>query len=135
MATFAHLPAELVGCIASYLAQPDLYSLCQANKGLYVLVIPLLYRHVDLFIAGDKLPRIDRFCLNIINDTRLARRVESLRVGLAPHDGVKEGQRWLPADKHFDDNLMFKKAIETFDKETLVAAGDYLRDAISTLSL
>ncbi|KAH7392928.1 hypothetical protein BKA66DRAFT_567654 [Pyrenochaeta sp. MPI-SDFR-AT-0127] len=132
MTTFSDLPTELVEYIVSYLAQPDIYLICQLNRGLYDLAISFLYRHVDLFILpGDKLPRIDRFCLKIICDTRLAQRVETLRLGLSPHEGVKEGQRWLPRDKQFDDGLMFDLALETLRNETLVAAGDYLRDAIA----
>ncbi|CAO2648372.1 Nn.00g076390.m01.CDS01 [Neocucurbitaria sp. VM-36] len=131
MATFSHLPTELVEYVMSYLEQSEVYAFAQVNKSLNTLAIPFLYRHVDLFIPpGDRLPRIDRFCLNIINDSRLASRVETLRLGLSPLEGVKEGQRWLSTDKHFDDGLMFDKAMETLNNETLVAAGDYLRDAI-----
>lgn len=131
MATFAHLPTELVEYVMSYLAQSEIYAFSQVNNSLHVLALPFLYRHVDLFIPpGDKLPRIDRFCLNVIDDSRLASRVETLRLGLSPLEGVKEGQRWLATDKHFDDALMFDKAMETLNNETLVAAGDYLRDAI-----
>lgn len=131
MPSFSHLPNELVEDIVSYLAQADQFSLCQINKSLHALVNPILYRHVDLFIPpGDKVPRIDRFCFNIIDDDQLARRVESLRLGLRPDEEVKVGQRWLPQDKHFDDGLMFSKAMDALNNETLIAAGDYLRDAI-----
>lgn len=133
MAAFSDLPTELVEYIVSYLAQHDIYLICRLNRGLYELAIPALYRHVDLFILpGDKLPRIDMFCLNIISNSRLAHRVETLRLGLSPYEGVKEGQRWLPKDKHFDDGLMFDMTMVTLQNETLVAAGDYLRDAIGT---
>ena len=131
MAAFSYLPTELVEYILSYLSQPDLSAISQANKSLHALTLPFLYRHVDLFIPpGDKLPRIDRFCLNIIDDSRLAGRVESIRLGLSPHEGVKDGQHWLPMDKHFDNRVMFEKAMKALNNETLVSAGDYLRDAI-----
>jgi hypothetical protein len=131
MATFSTLPTELVEYIVSYLAQHDRYAVCRLNKGLSNLAIPFLYQHVDLFIPpGNKLPRIDRFCLNIINDTHRANNVESIRLGLSPSEHVRQGQRWLSPDKTFDDQLMFRKALDALADETLVAAGDYLRDAI-----
>lgn len=131
MASFVHLPAELVEYIVAYLAQADILTICRLNQSLHALATPFLYRHVDLYIPpNDNVPRIDRFCLNIINDTHLASRVESLRLGLQPDESVKEGQHWLPADRHFDDGLMFSKAMDAMSNETLVAAGDYLRDAI-----
>ena len=37
MATFSHLPAELVEYIYIYLAQPDLYAVSQVNKGSHAL--------------------------------------------------------------------------------------------------
>jgi hypothetical protein len=133
MASFSHLPTELVEQIVSYLSQHDKFSFCRLNSRLHTLATPFLYRHVDLFIPpGDKLPRIDYFCLNIINDSRKANNVESIRLGLSSEENVKEGQRWLPEDKKFDDQLMFQKAIDVLSNETLVAASDYLRDAIGT---
>jgi hypothetical protein len=132
MASFSLLPTELVECIVSYLPQHDIYAVCRLNKALSNLATPFLYRHVDLFIPPEsKLPRIDRFCLNIINDNRKADNVESIRLGLSPSRNVRQGQRWLPPDKNFDDQLMFRKAMTVLSDETLVAAGDYLRDAIS----
>jgi len=131
MATFSLLPTELVEYIVSYLAQHDIYAVCRVNKSLSNLATPFLYRHVDLFIPpGNKLPRIDRFCLNIISDSRKANNVESIRLGLSPSEDVKQGQRWLAPDKAFDDRQMFRKAMVALSDETLVAAGDYLRDAI-----
>lgn len=132
MASFAHLPAELVEYIVGYFYQSDILTICRLNKNLHALASPFLYRHVDLYIppGNNNVPRIDRFCLNIVNDSRLASRVESLRLGLRPDEGVKEGQHWLPADKHFDDGLMFSKAMDAMSNKTLVAVGDYLRDAI-----
>jgi hypothetical protein len=133
MAAFAHLPNELVEFVLEYLSQPDLYAFSQLNTSLSALATPFLYRHINLAIPpGDRLPRIDRFCFNIVSNGKLAARVETIRLGLSPLNGVKEGQRWLPTDKHFDDKLMFDKAMDLLSKETLVAAGDYLRDAIST---
>lgn len=131
MATFSHLPAELVEYICSYLSQPDLYAVCRLNKSLNALAIPFLYRHVDLYISeGDKIPRIDRFCLNISKDQRLARRVESIRLGPSSEGDVKTGQRWLPRDSHFDDDAMYSLAMKALEDESLVPKGDYLRDAL-----
>ncbi|KAF3041511.1 hypothetical protein E8E12_003888 [Didymella heteroderae] len=131
MAAFSQLPTELVEFIASYLAQQDLYAISRVNKSLNTLVGPYLYQHVDLVIqAGEKMPRIDRFCQNILNDPRRAARIESLRLGPSSEEGVKEGQRWLPRDKCFDDEAMYQKALTVLDNEPLIASGDYLRDAI-----
>ncbi|KAF1938453.1 hypothetical protein EJ02DRAFT_22459 [Clathrospora elynae] len=131
MASFSHLPAELVEYIVNYLSQSDKYAFCRLNKALNQLAIPFLYRHVDLFIPpGNKLPRIDRFCLNIINDSRTAGRVESIRLGLCSGEGVKEGQRWLPRDRHFNDEEMFDKAMNGLNNRILFTAGIFLRNAI-----
>jgi hypothetical protein len=131
MATFSQLPAELVEFIASYLVQQDLYAVSRVNKSLNTLVGPYLYQHVNLTIqAGGEMPRIDRFCLNILNDPRRATRVETLRLGPSSEEGVKEGQRWLPRDRSFDDEAMYQKALLVLDNEPLITSGDYLRDAI-----
>lgn len=131
MATFSDLPAELVEYIAFYLAQRDLYTLSQINKGLNLLVVPSLYRHVDLIIQpGERMPRIDRFCLNVLKDPRRAALIEKLSLGPSSEKGVKEGQRWLPRDRRFDDEAMYKLAMTTFDEEPLIMGEDYLRDAI-----
>lgn len=131
MASFSHLPAELMEYVYAYLEQSALYAVCRLNKSLHALAIPFLYRNVDLYIkSGDRLPRIDWFCLNISKDQRLAARVESLRLGPSSEEEVKEGQRWIPRDRHFDDTAMFELAMETLDGESLVSKGDYLRDAL-----
>jgi hypothetical protein len=131
MAAFVQLPTELVEFIASYLAQHDLYAVSRANKSLNTLVGPYLYQHVDLIIRpGEKMPRIDRFCQNILDDPRRAARIETLRLGPSSEEGVKEGQRWLPQDKCFDDEAMYSKALTVLDNEPLITSGDYLRDAI-----
>lgn len=131
MASFSLLPAELAESIASQLAQSDLYALSRVNRSLNTLVTPYLYRHIDLTISpGDKMPRIDRFCINILDDRRRATRVETLRLGPSSKEGVKEGQRWLPQDKRFDDVAMYEKAIAALSDETLITSGDYLKDAI-----
>ncbi|KAF1926673.1 uncharacterized protein M421DRAFT_67247 [Didymella exigua CBS 183.55] len=131
MAPFAGLPTELVEFIASYLAQQDLYAVSRVNKSLHTLAAPYLYQHVDLVIhAGERMPRIDRFCLNILNDPRRAARIETLRLGPSSAEGVKEGQRWLPREKCFDDEAMYQKALTVLDDEPLITSGDYLRDAI-----
>ncbi|KAJ8110137.1 hypothetical protein OPT61_g6939 [Boeremia exigua] len=132
MATFSHLATELVELIASYLAQQDLYTLSRVNKSLSKLVVPYLYRDIDLAIqTGEKIPRIDKFCFNILEDTRRAARVERLRLGPSSEDGVKDGQRWLPNDKHFDDSKLYQMAMTVLDEEPIINGGDYLRDAIS----
>lgn len=131
MAVFTLLPTELVEFIACYLAQEDLYRLSQTNRSLNTLVIPYLYRHVDLMIhPGEKMPRIDRFCRNVLSDSRRAARVETLRLGPSSEDGVKEGQRWLPRDRSFDDESMYTKVADALEQESLISDGDYLRDAI-----
>jgi hypothetical protein len=133
MASFSDLATELVEHIFSYLSQPDFYALSRISKGISPLALSYLYRHVDLFIpTSNKLPRIDRFCLNIITDPRKAARVDSMRLGLCPGEGFKEGQRWVPLDKSFNDKLLWTKAVEGLRKEGLMATGDYLRDAIGT---
>ncbi|KAF1834646.1 hypothetical protein BDW02DRAFT_525059 [Decorospora gaudefroyi] len=135
MASLSDLPVELVDNIVLYLSQPGLYSVIRVNKGLYTSVVPILYRHVDLFIPpGNALPRIDRFCLAIITDSRKTRQVESVRLGLCPIEGVQGGQRWLPPDKNFDDQSMLEKAVDVLRqemrREPLVATANYLRHAI-----
>jgi hypothetical protein len=131
MATFTSLPAELVEYVYAYLTQPDLHAVCQVNKASHALAIPFLYRNIDLYLRpGDKVPRIDWVCLNVAKDQRLAARVETVRLGPSPEKEVKEGQRWLPQDRHFDDKAMFRLAMEALETESLVAKGDYLRDAL-----
>ncbi|KAH7073947.1 hypothetical protein BKA63DRAFT_416484 [Paraphoma chrysanthemicola] len=131
MAKFSDLPNELVELVYAYLSQCDLCTASQLNRGLHNLVIPFLYRNVDLFIrSGDKVPRIDRFCMNVSKDKRLASRVETIRFGPSPDRGVQEGQRWLARDSHFDDNAMFDLAMKALENESLVSRGDYLKDAI-----
>lgn len=131
MAVFSDLPPELVENIVSHLVQRDIHVVSRLNRALSTLATPFLYRHVDLCIPpGDFTPRIDRFCFNIVNDHRLANRVVSLRVGLRPEEGVSSGQHLLTRDPRFDDSLMFSKAKEAMCSETLIAATDYLGDAI-----
>lgn len=127
----SYLPAELVEFVLSYLVQRDLCALSQVNKSLYTLVIPHLYRYVDLIIQpGMKVPRIDWFCHNILMDPRRAARVERLRLGPSSEEGVKEGQRWLPQDRHFDDEAMYQLALNVLDEEPLITSEDYLKDAV-----
>ncbi|KAL5121461.1 hypothetical protein ACEQ8H_000533 [Pleosporales sp. CAS-2024a] len=130
MASISQLPAEMLELICSYLEQPALYAVCQVRRSLHVLALPFLYKHVDLRIRpGDKMRRIDWFCLHVIQDRRLAARVESIRFGPSPEEG-KVGQRWLPYDRHFDDAAMFDLAIHLLYDESLVVNGDHLRDAL-----
>jgi hypothetical protein len=132
MATFSQLPAELVEYIYSYLSQPDLHAVCQVNKGSHALGVPFLYRHADLSIRpNNRLRRIDWFCMNVLKNERLAARVETMRLGPTPEEEeTKPGQRWLPADRHFDDSAMYQVATEVLDHETLVSKGDYFRDGL-----
>ncbi|KAF2855273.1 hypothetical protein T440DRAFT_386820 [Plenodomus tracheiphilus IPT5] len=131
MATLHDLPAEIVENVVSFLCQPDTYRLARSSRALSSLATPFLYRNVDLYMApGGFAPRIDRFCFNIVSDCRLAARVVSLRLGLRPEEGVRSGQHCLPRDPQFDDGLMFRKAMDAMSSETLIAATDYLRDAI-----
>lgn len=48
MASLSQLPVELVEHIYNNLAQPDLYAVSRVCKGFSNLVIPFLYRDVDL---------------------------------------------------------------------------------------
>lgn len=131
MTGFSLLPTELAEFVVSYLAQNDLYTLSRVNKSLNTLAMPYLYRHIDLALPpGDKMPRIDKFCSNILDDARRAARVETLRLGPSSKEGVKDGQRWLPVDRHFNDEAMYAKVTAALSDETLIASGDFLRDAI-----
>lgn len=131
MAAFSLLPTEMVEFVAAYLAQHDLYALSQTNRSMNTLVIPHLYKHVDLMIyRSNSLPRIDRFCLNILNDPRRATRVQTIQLGPSSGEHIKEGQRWLPRDRHFDDDDMYRKAMDALHGEPLISEEDYLRDAI-----
>lgn len=131
MATISHLPVELVEYVYGYLAQPELCAVARVNKGSHKLAMPFFYRDVDLFIGpSDSVPRIDRFCMNILEDPRLAARVETVRLGPSPHEGVKEGQRWVPRDAQFDDNHMNRLIDEFMDNESLFAKGDHFKDAL-----
>jgi len=106
MASLSQLPVELVEYIYTHLPQSALYAAARVNKGSNALAVPFLYRHVDLFIQpGDKIPRIDRFCMNVMTDPRLAAHIATIRLGPSSSEGVKEGQRWLPRDAHFDDRI------------------------------
>src|SRR5690242_16556158 len=131
MTSFSHLPAELVELFASYLAQRELCAFSRVNKSLNSLVLPFLYRYIDLIIRpGESMPRIDIFCYNILKDSRRAARVERLSLGPSSENGVKDGQRWLPRDRHFDDEALYRLAMAALDEEPLVTSEDYLRDAI-----
>jgi hypothetical protein len=55
-----------------------------------------------------------------------------MRLGLCPGEGFKEGQRWVPIDKSFDDKRLWAMAAKGLRSEGLMATGDYLRDAIGT---
>jgi hypothetical protein len=125
MTAFSLLPTELVEEIVSYLDQADLNTVCRLNKGLHGLAIPFLYRHVDLRISsGSKPPRVDRFCLNIVDDIRLARRVETLHIGPSSSEEVNNSLRSLSYDASFDHFVMFKKAINALSSEHLVSDQD-----------
>jgi len=131
MASFSELPAELVEHLASYLEQPALCALSRLTSSLYKIVIPLLYRHIDLLITpGDRLPRIDRLCFNILNDPRLGKYVRSLRIGLSSRDGVRGGQRFLPNDNEAQQRFILLRSMELLEKEALVSGGEDVRASI-----
>jgi hypothetical protein len=97
MASISELAIELVEEIISYLDQPSLYALSQVSQSSYFIVLPALYRHVDLLIPpGKRIPQIDKFVVNILERPSLASYVRSLRIGLQPGEGVRDGQRFLP---------------------------------------
>lgn len=131
MPSLLDLPSELIEQIVSYLGQPTLYAITQVSRSLYTITVPYLYRHVDLFIPpGEKLPRIDEFFYNVLDDPNLAKYVKSLGVGVSPREGVWEGQRFLPKDDAAQHRLSFRRAMEFLDQEPLVAKGEDLREAI-----
>ncbi|KAF1844782.1 uncharacterized protein K460DRAFT_376398 [Cucurbitaria berberidis CBS 394.84] len=131
MAAFSHLPPELVEYVVTYLQQADICAFARTSKSLYALAVPILYRHVDLSVLSeDRLPRIDRFCLNIISDTRLASRVESLRLGQQPSKVVHEGARWLATDKHFDDDLMLHRAMQFLRNQFVITEEERIVEGI-----
>lgn len=96
MSSFSDLPFELVEHILSYCRQAELYSLACTSRTLYTLAGPFLYSNVDLQIRPSYVPRIDTFFFNIATNTGRAKQVTSLRVGLSPLEGVKDGPRSLP---------------------------------------
>jgi hypothetical protein len=131
MASFSDLPAELVEHVASYLEQPALSAFSRLTSSLYNIVIPLLYRHVDLLInPGDRLPRIDRLCFNIFNDPKLGKYVRSLRIGLSSREGVRGGQRFLPNDNEIEQRFIFQQAMDLLKEEALVSGGEDVRASI-----
>jgi hypothetical protein len=131
MASFLELPAELVEHLASYLEQPALYAVLRLTSSLYNIVIPLLYRHVDLLVThGDRLPRIDRLCFNIFNNPKLGKYVKSLRIGLSSKEGVRGGQRFLPNDNEVQQRFVFQRAMELLEDEALVTGGEDVRASI-----
>lgn len=135
MARLSDLPAELVELIIAELAQAELHTFALLTKSVHTLTVPYLYRHVDLLIKpGKNLPRIDRFCMNIIDNPHLRPRIETLAIGVTPCEGLDPVPQWLHEDKHFDNDVMFEKAKQILDGESLVTAQDYLRDAIGELS-
>jgi hypothetical protein len=131
MGCFSELPVELVEHIASYLGQPALYAISQVRQSLYTIVIPLLYRHVDLLInPGHHLPRIDRFCFNVLNDAKLGDHVRSLRIGRSLEGGVQAGPRFLPNDSKMLGQTIYRRALEFLKLEASVWQGEDLRSAL-----
>ncbi|KAF2688655.1 hypothetical protein K458DRAFT_293035 [Lentithecium fluviatile CBS 122367] len=131
MASFSELPSELVEHIASYLGQAALYATSQLTRSLYTIIVPFLYRHVDLLIPlGNRLPRIDKFCFNILNDAKLAEYVRSLRVGLSSSERVWGGQQFLPNDNEIQHGYVCAKAQSELEDEALVSEGEDLRTAL-----
>ncbi|EAT91212.1 hypothetical protein SNOG_01563 [Parastagonospora nodorum SN15] len=54
---------------------------------------------------------------------------ELMELGPSPEEDVREGQRWITRDNHFDDEAMYGLAMKTLEGESLVSS-DYLRDAL-----
>ncbi|KAF2182856.1 hypothetical protein K469DRAFT_636271 [Zopfia rhizophila CBS 207.26] len=128
MASFADLSAELVEQIISYIHYQDtLHALLHICRSLYTLVVPYLYRNVDLSIRRNKkVPRIDSFLYLVMGNPKYLKHVESLRVGLARVGGLKEGPRYLPklsGPQHC-------KLIELLSKEPWIMEDDLLHEAI-----
>jgi hypothetical protein len=121
MAKFPLLPEELIEHIISCLDQAGLYSACQLNKALHRIAIPFLHRHVDLRILPDKTPpRIDRFCLAVLNDVRLASCVKTLQIGLLPNAESRRHFSSLPCDSSFDDHAMSIRAMDILGSDPLM---------------
>jgi hypothetical protein len=140
MVSFSELPLELVEHIGSHLGQPALYAVSQLTKSLYNIIIPLLYRHVCLLIKpGDNgVPRIDRFCFNVLNDPKLGKYVKSLRVGIYPRRFLPTGPSFsihdddigsyiLPNNNAIQQQNICQRAEKFFKSEALDSQGEQLR--------
>ncbi|KAE8825548.1 hypothetical protein PTNB73_08546 [Pyrenophora teres f. teres] len=131
MASFSALAAELLEYIVAYLPQRDIYAICQLDKYFHALAVPFLYCSVDLSISSNgRLPRIDRFCQNIINDRRKAKRVHTIRMGKSPGQAAGDGETSLPRDESFDDQLIFQKAMAILNDPILERATQGLQEAV-----
>ncbi|KAF2660761.1 hypothetical protein K491DRAFT_588344 [Lophiostoma macrostomum CBS 122681] len=128
MARFTELPVELVEHIMAYCRQSELYSLTRVSRAHYTLAASYLYEHVDLRIRFNKVPRIDTFYFSVSGNSARAMRVKTLRLGLSPEKGVKDGQHILPKtsatrQKQFDqavemliaENAWIEKSIDLKD--------------------
>ncbi|EUC45714.1 hypothetical protein COCMIDRAFT_94890 [Bipolaris oryzae ATCC 44560] len=133
MASFSTLPNELLEQIVARLSQHDTSSFCRLNSHLHILATPFLYRHVDLFVPpSNKLPRIDYFCLNILQDARKASNVRSIRLGVSSGESVTQGQRQLPHDSSFDHAYLLQKAMDIWTNETMFPTNAHLKEALET---
>ncbi|KAI2485503.1 hypothetical protein Ptr902_04443 [Pyrenophora tritici-repentis] len=131
MASFSGLAAEVVEYIVTYLPQRDIHAICQLDKYFHALAVPLMYCSVDLSISPDgRLPRIDRFCPNIVNDSKKAKRVHTIRMGKSPRQAVEDGETSLPRDESFDDQLIFQKAKAILNDPILEKATRGLQESV-----
>ncbi|EDU46866.1 hypothetical protein PTRG_04028 [Pyrenophora tritici-repentis Pt-1C-BFP] len=131
MASFSGLAAEVLEYIVTYLPQRDIHAICQLDKYFHALAVPLMYCSVDLSISPDgRLPRIDRFCQNIVNDSKKAKRVHTIRMGKSPRQAVEDGETSLPRDESFDDQLIFQKAKAILNDPILEKATQGLQESV-----
>lgn len=129
MPSIYELSGELVEQILGYLEQSALYAVSQASRQLYHLTTPFLYKDLDLLIQpGDGTPRIDRLLTNFVERPHLASLVKTLRVGLAPKEGVVSGQRFL-GDIEKNRSLL-EKARVLLSRETLGIKGEDFQEAL-----
>ncbi|KAA8619899.1 hypothetical protein PtrSN002B_004241 [Pyrenophora tritici-repentis] len=135
MASFSGLAAEVLEYIVTYLPQRDIHAICQLDKYFHALAVPLMYCSVDLSISPDgRLPRIDRFCQNIVNDSKKAKRVHTIRMGKSPRQAVEDGETSLPRDESFDDQLIFQKAKAILNDPILEKATRGLQESVDRKS-
>lgn len=62
MTLFVDLPTELVLLVVQYLPLEDIRTLSRANKGLRILSVPHVFRHVKASFA--RVRRLEQLCLS-----------------------------------------------------------------------